>query len=236
MSLLAGVGDEEGKIYINVGGKRHESYLSTLMNIPDTRLAWMAESLMNKQGEEATRKELFFDRHPDLFGSILNYYRTGKLHAPRDVCGPLFGEELQFWGIEEKEMEACCWPNYTQHREAEKNLKDFVGPEFEDDVVSSRDRQNSNGSIATTPSLWHRYQPEICDTDTDNYNSDTDTDNYNSDTDTDNYNSDTDTHTDYDTDTHTDYDTDTHTDYDTDTHTDYDTDTHTDYDTDTHTD
>ncbi|KXJ13824.1 Potassium voltage-gated channel subfamily C member 1 [Exaiptasia diaphana] len=165
MSFPARTGDEQDKIYINVGGKHHESYLSTLRNIPDTRLAWMAESLMAKKEDGATRKELFFDRHPDLFGLILNYYRTGKLHAPRDVCGPLFQEELQFWGIEEKEMEACCWPNYTQHREAEKNLKEFVGPEFEEDEgdeeENTRDRQNSFGSLETGPSLWNRLQRRI---------------------------------------------------------------------------
>lgn len=165
MSLAERVGDDQDKIFINVGGKHHESYLSTLRNIPDTRLAWMAESFMSKQDEPYTRKELFFDRHPDIFAIILNYYRTGKLHAPRDVCGPLFQEELQFWGIEEKEMEACCWPNYTQHREAEKNLKDFVGPEFEEEEGEeddgSHDRQNSYGSVETGPSLWHRIQPKV---------------------------------------------------------------------------
>lgn len=32
------------------------------------------------------------------FAQVLNYYRTGKLHYPTDVCGPLFEEELEFWG------------------------------------------------------------------------------------------------------------------------------------------
>lgn len=164
MSFAARPADEEDKIYINVGGKHHEAYLSTLRNIPDTRLAWMAESMMAKK-EEGTRKELFFDRHPDLFAMILNYYRTGKLHAPRDVCGPLYQEELQFWGIEEKEMEACCWPNYTQHREAEKNLKEFVGPEFEEDECEdeemAHDGEDTFDGDETRPSLWNRYQTKI---------------------------------------------------------------------------
>ena len=125
---------ERNRIIINVGGKRHETHALTLRNIPDTRLAWLAEAHMKseQQGELVASKEYFFDRHPDIFGVILNYYRTGKLHSPRDICGPLFEEELQFWGIEEKDMEACCWPYFTQHRDAEKNLDDFVGPEFEE--------------------------------------------------------------------------------------------------------
>jgi hypothetical protein len=26
--------------------------------------------------------------------------RTGKLHYPTDVCGPLYEEELEFWGLD----------------------------------------------------------------------------------------------------------------------------------------
>ena len=39
-------------------------------------------------------------RHPGVFAQILNYYRTGKLHYPTDVCGPLFEEELEYWGLD----------------------------------------------------------------------------------------------------------------------------------------
>lgn len=41
-------------------------------------------------------------------------YRTGKLHYPTDVCGPLFEEELEFWGLDANQVEPCCWMTYTQ--------------------------------------------------------------------------------------------------------------------------
>jgi hypothetical protein len=53
--------------------------------------------------------EYFFDRHPGVFAQILNYYRTGKLHYPTDVCGPLFEEELEFWGLDSNQVRACVW-------------------------------------------------------------------------------------------------------------------------------
>lgn len=42
------------------------------------------------------------------------FYRTGKLHYPSDVCGPLFEEELEFWGLDANQVEPCCWMTYTQ--------------------------------------------------------------------------------------------------------------------------
>lgn len=147
------------RVIINVGGKRHETYATTLQTIPDTRLAWLAENF------SATKQEYFFDRNPELFGIILNYYRTGQLHAPRDFCGPLFKAELEFWGIAETEMEACCWPYYTQHRDAEKNLKDFVGPEFDDtdeEDEAPADLESNSPYQGTSPhSYWANYKPKV---------------------------------------------------------------------------
>ena len=40
-----------------------------------------------------------------VFSQILNYYRTGKLHYPTDVCGPLFEEELEYWGLDTNQVE-----------------------------------------------------------------------------------------------------------------------------------
>lgn len=73
--------------------------------------------------------EFFFDRHPGVFAYVLNYYRTGKLHCPADVCGPLFEEELTFWGIDETDVEPCCWMTYRQHRDAEEALDIFENPD-----------------------------------------------------------------------------------------------------------
>lgn len=42
------------------------------------------------------------------------FIRTGKLHYPTDVCGPLFEEELEFWGLDSNQVEPCCWMTYTQ--------------------------------------------------------------------------------------------------------------------------
>uniref|UniRef100_A0A8B9US14 BTB domain-containing protein n=1 Tax=Anas zonorhyncha TaxID=75864 RepID=A0A8B9US14_9AVES len=121
---------ERAKVVINVGGVRHETYRSTLQTLPGTRLAGLAEpGAASRFDYDAAAGEFFFDRHPAVFAYVLNYYRTGKLHCPADVCGPLFEEELAFWGIDETDVEACCWMNYRQHRDAEEALDSFESPE-----------------------------------------------------------------------------------------------------------
>lgn len=148
------------RVIINVGGNRHETYLSTLRVVPDSRLAWIGENASKQAEYDPETNELFFDRHPGVFANVLNYYRTGKLHCPGDVCGPLFEEELAFWGIEELQMEPCCWSNYTQHREAQATLKAFEGLQkgnAESDIDNSAmgiEALNAKVEISFKQKLW----------------------------------------------------------------------------------
>ena len=99
---------------------------------------------------------------------VLNYYRTGKLHAPIDVCGPLFEEELTFWGIDEKQIEACCWMTYSTHRDAQETLAELDGGGDDDD----EDDNTMDDEIArrfgimedndgNRPSYWGMWRPKV---------------------------------------------------------------------------
>lgn len=162
--------NELEKIRLNVGGQKHETYLSTIGNLPDTRLYAIIESTINSPDYDSETSEIFFDRHPDVFAQILNYYRTGKLHCPKDICGPLFEDELQYWGIDEKEMEACCWINYTQYRDAEENLKNVICDKSSQQFIedSSRSIENGNKCIRcwnhSCSHWWKKIQRNIWST------------------------------------------------------------------------
>ena len=183
--------EDNQRIVLNVGGTRHETYRSTLKTLPGTRLALLAldpdpdpdldqdpdpdpdlDSLLHEELQrvpgflehEPTTDEYFFDRHPGVFTHVLNYYRTGRLHCPADVCGPLFEEELAFWGVDETDVEPCCWMTYRQHRDAEEALDVFqltAADPGEDDEAGRLGLEDPAWPDGGGPGLWRRWRPAV---------------------------------------------------------------------------
>ncbi|BES94545.1 K_tetra [Nesidiocoris tenuis] len=154
--------DGENRIILNVGGIRYETYKATLKKIPATRLSRLTEALANY---DPILNEYFFDRHPGVFAQVLNYYRTGKLHYPTNVCGPLFEEELEFWGLDSNQVEPCCWSTYSIHRDTQTTLAildkldiDSERP-TEEQVARMFGYEEDYNAGRLTP--WQRLKPKV---------------------------------------------------------------------------
>ncbi|XP_044759788.1 potassium voltage-gated channel protein Shaw-like isoform X1 [Coccinella septempunctata] len=154
--------DAENRVVLNVGGIRHETYKATLKKIPATRLSRLTEALANY---DPILNEYFFDRHPGVFAQVLNYYRTGKLHYPSDVCGPLFEEELEFWGLDANQVEPCCWMTYTQHRDTQETLAVLDRLDLDTEKPSDEEVARKFGFeedyFKGTLSWWQHLKPKL---------------------------------------------------------------------------
>jgi potassium voltage-gated channel Shab-related subfamily B protein 1 len=111
------------RIILNVGGVRHEVLWKTLERLPHSRLGKIRYAKSFQEIVELCddvkleHNEIYFDRHASSFSSIINFYRSGKLHLTDDLCILSFHEDLAFWGVDECFFESCCHLRYHQRKE-----------------------------------------------------------------------------------------------------------------------
>ncbi|XP_063746683.1 potassium voltage-gated channel subfamily D member 3 isoform X2 [Eleginops maclovinus] len=132
-------------IILNVSGRRFETWRNTLDRYPDTLLGSSEKEFF--YNEET--KEYFFDRDPDVFRSVLNFYRTGKLHYPRYECISSYDEELAFFGIISEIIGDCCYEEY-------KDRKRENAERLMDDQEDNKDAKLPNMTFRET--MWRAFE------------------------------------------------------------------------------
>ena len=111
------------KIVINVGGVKHEIMWKMLEKRPLTRLGMLSKARTHEDilklvdAYSLTDNEIYFDRDPLTFNSILNFYRTDHLHVIDELCVLDFAEDLEFWMIKEINLEICCVDKFNTRRD-----------------------------------------------------------------------------------------------------------------------
>lgn len=109
-------------VKINVSGRSYETTKETLSRIPKTRLSELNHSDPHYRSDV---NEYFFDRHAEVFESVLNFYRSGELHVPLNLCYTVVKRELDYWGINDGMMERCCFVHYYSYAEQRSTLEKF---------------------------------------------------------------------------------------------------------------
>lgn len=140
-------GHEDEKFVINVSGRRFETWRNTVEKYPDTLLGSSERDFFYDE----TCKEYFFDRDPDIFRHILNYYRTGKLHYPKHECLMAYDEELAFFGIIPDVIGDCCYEDYRDRKRenAERML---------DDRMSETNAEKEQVERSVREQMWRAFE------------------------------------------------------------------------------
>ncbi|CDI98309.1 potassium voltage gated channel subfamily D [Echinococcus multilocularis] len=135
----------EKKTRINVSGTIFETWQSTLDRYPFTLLGSSEREYFYNE----LTQEYFFDRDPQVFRYILNYYRTGQLHFPRSECVFIYEKELNFFGIRPNALELCCYEDFV-----EKKREDA------DRFVTKKEEQPFNRSKTNSfrEQLWFAFE------------------------------------------------------------------------------
>ncbi|XP_029429684.1 potassium voltage-gated channel subfamily D member 3 isoform X2 [Rhinatrema bivittatum] len=133
-------------IILNVSGRRFQTWRTTLERYPDTLLGSSEkEFFFNEE-----TKEYFFDRDPEVFRCILNFYRTGKLHYPRYECISAYDEELSFYGILPEIIGDCCYEEYKDRKR--ENAERLI------DDNDSENNQEAMPSLNFRQTMWRAFE------------------------------------------------------------------------------
>nr|XP_056710493.1 potassium voltage-gated channel subfamily V member 1 [Euleptes europaea] len=153
-SLLQREAPALDRITVNVGGARFVLSQRKLCCYPDTRLGKLAvvvsaardaaSSLLDLCDDaNLVENEYFFDRSSQAFRYIHNYYQTGRLHVMDQLCALSFLQEIQYWGLDELSIDACCRDRYFRRKELSEVLDIKKDTEKLDSQVEEEDFSGS---------------------------------------------------------------------------------------------
>jgi len=152
----------DNRIRINVSGQVFETWRHVLDKYPDTLLG----SEERDYFYDPATDEYFFDRDPDMFRYILAYYRTGRIHFPRQDCVVAFDEELAFFGLHADSVSECCYEDYRDRKcENSERLAEDQQPEGEGDnpgevgaTASGTNSGQAAVSLTVREHMWRGFE------------------------------------------------------------------------------
>ncbi|NP_001032460.1 potassium voltage-gated channel subfamily S member 3b [Danio rerio] len=148
--ILHHQGREEDLVNLNIGGIHHKVERCVLLRFPHTRVAQLiqchsdAAILELCDDYSPTEQEYYFDRSPQVFHCVLNFYRTGHFHTLEELCVFCFSQEIEYWGLCELDLDACCLEWFLERKD-----------EHELNSSGQSSKNASSGEISvTSEDLW----------------------------------------------------------------------------------
>lgn len=83
-----------------------------------------------------------------------------------DICGPLFEDELEFWGLDSNQVEPCCWMTYTTHRDTQETLAVIENIDADNtEPLNAEETAKKFGFeddyYAGSSTAWQRLKPKV---------------------------------------------------------------------------
>ncbi|CAO2602697.1 Potassium voltage-gated channel subfamily D member 2 [Lemmus lemmus] len=138
---------QDALIVLNVSGTRFQTWQDTLERYPDTLLGSSERDFFY----HPETQQYFFDRDPDIFRHILNFYRTGKLHYPRHECISAYDEELAFFGLIPEIIGDCCYEEYKDRRRENAER-------LQDDADTDNTGESALPTMTARQRVWRAFE------------------------------------------------------------------------------
>ena len=143
-------------ITVNVRFKKYELKWDKLESLPHSRLGKIrfASSMQEIDelcdGVNVDKNEIYFDRSPRSFETIVDYHYSSYLHMDQNCCVILLNSDLKYWKIDSFDFDTCC--NYKFHQLRE---------DAQDHIVKMKDIENGIKNKSIVVSSNHSCCPSI---------------------------------------------------------------------------
>ncbi|CAI2354348.1 unnamed protein product [Caenorhabditis sp. 36 PRJEB53466] len=97
---------------LNVGGKsyfvRAELYTAEWTRMHELLDSSHEDRLKMVDGFDERTGEYYLERNTKLTDHVMDFFVTGSLHKPQNICVERFKEELEYWRIKTDQLSTCC--------------------------------------------------------------------------------------------------------------------------------
>lgn len=120
---------------LNVGGKSYKFRIEIVLNCREPSLLTFLIKAKHEQrmlvvdGYIEETGEYYMERNSRVADHVLDYFVTGLLHKPNDVCVERFREELEFWRLQHDQIAPCCsiLNEFPKLKNIEETQREFDG-------------------------------------------------------------------------------------------------------------
>ncbi|GMS80280.1 hypothetical protein PENTCL1PPCAC_2455, partial [Pristionchus entomophagus] len=139
-TLVAGTSTET-YVRISIGGKSYcvrtelwteqETLMHRFIKMTHNERIQVADDFIPRTGE------YYFERNTHFTDHIMDFFSTGTLHRPSNMCLDRFKEELEFWKIPMDQLAPCCTISSTLPKEKSVDTGEDWETEFDGVCLSS---------------------------------------------------------------------------------------------------
>uniref|UniRef100_A0A0N4TMX7 Potassium voltage-gated channel subfamily B member 2 n=2 Tax=Brugia TaxID=6278 RepID=A0A0N4TMX7_BRUPA len=131
---------------LNIGGTSYLLLIEAILRTETTSFLSKFIQLNHKSRLKvadayiAREDAYYFQRSPYAFDAVFQYYATGVVHRPPEICPAAFLAELEFWGISYRSIGSCCADIVARDRFEEKEEEKVDNKTF-DNLMFGRVRR-----------------------------------------------------------------------------------------------
>ncbi|XP_062608133.1 potassium voltage-gated channel subfamily B member 2-like [Saccostrea cucullata] len=137
--------EKSSLVEIFVAGTRFEIPKENILKYPGTLLERMLPELVKGKKDPY----ISFNRSDDSFKAIRNFYLTGKLHMPLNLCPGEFAEEMDYWEIQSDNLEPCCRYRFLRFKQQEE-----MSMQFRKTIPAAKQTGAISGNFSCRQRLW----------------------------------------------------------------------------------